>query len=267
MSDYYIRTPEQDESRGPFDATKLRTLAEAGQVTENTLYYDEEKEEWTPIALNEELRAEIFPKSESLKLKIGIGSDEEEELDGHSGINVEDMLKAADSDTKETQHLRKSQKSFEKAVGMAPTSLGLMMLLSAVSFIFPHLDVIQGAINEESYTSLLNYPFFLVGAFDLLMAILLFLSVTEIFPLIRGRSMLGLGFGVYLGWALGDPMIMLAFGLGGAGAFIATLSKRVSLMLLAVIAGIGGHAFLAYMAINQRFAEFYTTIQLSLFAQ
>ena len=53
MLEYYIRTPEQDESRGPFDASKLRTLAEAGQVTENTLYYDEDKEEWIPMASNE----------------------------------------------------------------------------------------------------------------------------------------------------------------------------------------------------------------------
>ena len=45
MSEYYIRTPEQDESRGPFTVSKLNTLAEAGQVKENTLYYDEDKEE------------------------------------------------------------------------------------------------------------------------------------------------------------------------------------------------------------------------------
>lgn len=268
MPEYYIRTPEQDESRGPFNINKLLTLAEAGQVTENTLYYDENKEEWVPIALNDELKAQVFPKAESLKLTIG--NDKEsasEDSDGLTGLNVEDMLKAAEADTKETRHLKKSQKSFEKAVALASMSLGLMMLLSAVSFIIPHLEIIQGAVNEGVYTHLLNYPFFMVGIFDLIMAILLLLSVTEIYPLIRGRSALGLGFGLYLGWALGDPLLMLAFGLGSAGVFMATISQRLSLMLVAIIIGIGGKGGLAFLAINDRFVEFYNSAQLNLFTE
>ena len=61
MSHYYIRIPEQDESRGPFDIPKLETLAEAGQINPNTLYYDVEREEWIPIALNDALRSKVFP--------------------------------------------------------------------------------------------------------------------------------------------------------------------------------------------------------------
>lgn len=270
MPDYYIRTPEQDESRGPFDIFKLVTLAEAGQVTENTLYYDEEKEEWIPIALNEKLKAEVFPKSESLKLNLGAHKENDARPEGSrekGGIHIEDMLKAAEADTEETRHLKRSQKSFEKAVALASMTLGLMMLLSAISFLVPHLDVIQGAISEQLFTKLLNYPFLLIGLFDLIIATLLLLSVTEIYPLIRGRSMLGLGFGVYVGWALGDPLIMLAFGLGGVGIFLATISQKLSLMLLAIVMGIGGNGALAYLAINDRFVDFYSTIQLNLFTQ
>jgi len=270
MLEYYIRTPEQDESRGPFDASKLRTLAEAGQVTENTLYYDEDKEEWIPMALNEALKAEIFPAAKSLKLQLGQGSGAEassEESEDKTGIKVEDMLKAAEADTEETRHLKRSQKSFEKAVALASMTLGLMMLLSALSFLIPHHNAIQSAVSEFAYTRLLNYPFLLVGIFDLVMAILLLLSVTEIYPLIRGRSMLGLGFGVYVGWALGDPLLMLAFGLGGAGLFLATLAPNLSTMLLAIVMGIGGNGALAYLAINERFAGFYDTVQLNLFTQ
>lgn len=268
MPEYYIRTPEQDESRGPFSILKLLTLAEAGQVTENTLYYDEDKEEWVPIALNDELKAQVFPKTESLKLHLHIVEDsetQEKKSKEKSGIKVEDMLKAAEADTAETRHLKRSQKSFERAVGVAAMTLGLMMLLSAISFLTPHLNAIQGAVNEGLFTNLLNYPFLLVGFFDLIMAILLLLSVTEVYPLIRGRSMLGLGFGVYLGWALGDPLIMLAFGLGGAGLFLATISQKLSMMLLAIVIGIGGNGALAYLAINNRFSEFYSSFQISLF--
>lgn len=270
MFDYYIRTPEQDESRGPFDASKLRTLVEAGQVSENTLYYDEDKEEWIPIALNEELKAQLFPEAKSLKLRLG-PSDEAETFSGDSAsedeINVHEMLKAAEADTEETRHLKRSQKSFEKAVALASMTLGLMMILSAISFLVPHHSVVQTSVNEEAFTKLLNYPFLLVGVFDLLMAVLLLLSVTEIYPLLRGRSMLGLGFGVYVGWALGDPLLMLAFGAGCAGIFLATITQRLSLMLLAVVMGIGGNGALAYLAINGRFAEFYSSFQLNLLTQ
>lgn len=269
MSEYYIRTPEQDESRGPFNVAKLHTLAEAGQVTENTLYYDEQNEEWVPIALNEELLAQVFPKSESLKLNIqGYKAAADAEGDGEEGgISVDDMLKAAEADTDETRHLKRSQKSFERAVALASMTLGLMMILSAVSLVIPHLAEIQGAMGEGLYTNLLNYPFLVIGFFDLVMAILLLLSVTEIYPIIRGRGMLALGFGVYVGWALGDPLIMLGFGLGGAGVFLATIAQKFSLMLLAIIMGIGGNGALAFLAINDRFVDFYSSIQLNIFTE
>ena len=69
MADYYIRTPDYENSRGPFDAAQLLSLAEAGQITENTLHYDENKEEWVPIALNEKLNALVFPEREPLSLR------------------------------------------------------------------------------------------------------------------------------------------------------------------------------------------------------
>ena len=268
MPAYYIRTPEQDESRGPFDIAKLATLAEAGQITENTLYYDEEKEEWIPIALSEELKAAVFPQRETLSLKIGEEeADTSEESQEEGGINVEDMLKAAEADTEETRHLKRSQKSFERAVALASMTLGLMMLFSAVSFIVPHLAIIQGAISEQLYPNMLNYPFLLVGAFDLLMALLLLLSVTDVYPIIRGRAMLGLGFGAYVAWAIGDPLLLGLFAAGGVGVFMATISQKLSIMLLSIIMGIGANGFLAYLAINGRFDEFYSVIQLNLVAQ
>lgn len=268
MPEYYIRTPEHEESRGPFDAAKLRTLVEAGQVSENTLYYDEAKEEWLPIALNEVLRDELFPEKKSLKLRIGGNSESvvtKEEQGDRAEIKVEDMLKAAEGDTEENRHLKQSQKSFERAVALASNALGIMLILSAIAFLFPHHSVVQTAVSEGEWTRLLNQPFLLVGIFDLVMGILILLAVTEVYPVIRGRSMLGVGFGLYLGWALGDPIVILAFGLGGAGIFLATLAQRLSTMLLAIALGVCGNGALAYLAINGRFGEFYSSIQLNLF--
>lgn len=265
MSDYYIRTPEQDESRGPFDLSKLETLAEAGQITPNTLYYDEEKEEWIPIALNETLRAQVFPEREKLSLKIQKEENVEpgEEL---SGINVESMLIAAEGDTEEKRKLTREKKSFERAANLSAAGLGIMMIFSALFMILPLISVIQGAINDNAFANIFNYPTILVGVFDLILGVLLILSVTEVFPLARGRAMLTLGFGVYVGWALGDPLLTGLTAAASIGIFLATISQSLSTMILALILGIGGNGYLAYLALDGRFDGFFDGIVLNLIA-
>ena len=261
MADYYIRTPDREESRGPFDASQLLTLAEAGQITENTLHYDETKEEWIPIALNKQLKADVFPEREKLSLKISESKNktpEEEDIsEEKEGLNVNDMLAAAERDTKETRHLKKKEQSFHKAAALSTNSIGIMLLLSAITLLTPHFTIINTAISEGNVGTIFNYPFIILGLFDFLMAVFLFLAVTEVYPILRGRGMLTLGFGAYVGWALGEPMIMIPSAAAGFGIFYATISQNFSTMIMASILGIGGNALLAYLAITGYFAGFF----------
>jgi len=266
MSDYYIRTPEQDESRGPFDIPKLETLAEAGQINPNTLYYDEEKEEWIPIALNDALRTKVFPEREKLSLKIQ--KEEKREVEKEvSGLNVESMLVAAEGDTEEKRKLTRQKKSFERAANLSAAGLGIMMIFSALFMILPLISVLQAAINDGAIANIFNYPTILIGIFDLILGVLLILSVTEVFPLARGRAMLTLGFGLYVGWALGDPFLMGLTAAAGIGIFLATISQSLSTMILALVLGIGGNVWLAYLALNGRFDGFFDGMVLNLIAQ
>lgn len=266
MADYYIRTPEQDESRGPFDISKLLTLAEAGQVTPNTLYYDEEKEEWIPIALNEELNAEVFPEREKLSLQVGEEAKPEVDTKDPGGINVESMLAAAEGETAEKKKLTRQKKSFERAATISAVGLGLMMLFSALFMLLPLMPVLQSAIGDQQFATIFNHPTALIGLFDLIMAVLLLLSVTEVYPLVRGRAMLGLGFGVYVGWSLGDPILMGVSAAAGIGIFLATISQSLNTMIAAFILGIGGNLYLAYLALNGRFDGFFESIVFNLIA-
>ncbi len=266
MSDYYIRTPEQDESRGPFDISKLLTLAEAGQINPNTLYYDEDKEEWIPFALNDSLRAEVFPEREKLSLKINKEVKPELEEASNSDLNVESMLAAAEGDTDEKRKLTRQKKSFDRAANLSAAGLGLMMIFSALFMILPLIPQIQGALNDGNFASIFNYPTILIGVFDLILGVLLILSVTEVFPLARARAMLTLGFGVYVGWAVGDPLLMGLTAIAGVGIFLATISQSLSTMLLAFILGIGGNGYLAYLALDGRFDGFFDTIVMNLIA-
>ena len=266
MADYYIRTPDREESRGPFDASQLLTLAEAGQITENTLHYDETKEEWIPIALNEQLKADVFPERDKLSLKINQSKkasfDDAPEEEG--GLNVTDMLAAAERDSEETRHLKKKEESFQKAAALSTSSLGLMMMLSAVTLLAPHFSAINEAISGESVSAIFNYPFILLGLFDFIMAAFLFLAVTEIYPLLRGRAMLTLGFGIYIGWALGDPMILIAAAAAGFGIFYATIAQSYSTMIVAIALGISGNAALVYLSIIGHFAGFFDSVSFEL---
>ncbi|MDQ8193094.1 DUF4339 domain-containing protein [Coraliomargarita sp. SDUM461004] len=268
MPDYYIRTPEQDESRGPFDISKLLTLAEAGQINPNTLYYDENREEWVPLALNEELHAQVFPEREKLALKVDESKQTKSKAKAQSpsekAIDVEAMLAAAEGNTAEKRKQIRRKKSFERAANLSCSGLGLMMLLSALVMVLPLVPEIQGALNNGNFAAIFNYVSILVAIFDFIIGLLLFLSVTEVFPLARGRAMLTLGFGVYVGWALNDPLLMQLAAAAGVGAFLATISQRMSTMLLAFVLGIGGNGYLAYLALNGRFDGFFDSIVLNL---
>ena len=125
----------------------------------------------------------------------------------------------------------------------------------------PHFEVVSRAIDENMLRSVINYPFIILGLFDFLMAVFLFLAVTEVYPVLRGRSMLTLGFGVYLGWSLGDPTLAIVSAAAGFGLFFATIARSYPTMLLALALGIGGHGILAYLAIVGRFTGFFEEVQ------
>jgi hypothetical protein len=267
MSEVYIRTPDRDESRGPFTESKLASLAEAGQITENTLYYDEDKEEWLPIGLNADLKAAVFPEREKLSLKMAERRRRDDEDAGEAGgkeISVEQMLADAGGVSMETRHRQEANRSAQRAAALSIPATGTMMLLSVVFLVIPHIEIIRVAVEESAYSRMLHHPFVVLALFDLLMGVLLFLTVTEVFPLLRARAALTAGFGVYLAWALGDPTLIATFAGAGAGLFLATVTRRFPVMLLAVLLGLAGHGLLAYLSITGRFDGFFEAAAIGL---
>lgn len=266
MEEYYIRIPGQDESRGPFDTAKLLTLVEAGQVQKDTLFYDEEMEDWIAVGLNEKLCATLFPERKKLNLKAPIDQDPlivPTEPEEERGEDVSKMLAAAEGDTEETRHRKDRQVSMERAASIAPTGLGLIMLLSAIFLGVPHITLVMAATSGGGISGLLDAPFLLVCVADLFLAFAMLLAVTDLYPVLRFRAMLTLGFGAYFGWSLGDPVVLAAFALGGLGLFAATVLQRLSQVVIALVLGIAGHALLAYFSISGRFEGFFETLSLN----
>lgn len=275
MAEYYIRTPDRDESRGPFTSAQLLTLADAEQVTVDTLYYDDLKEEWLPIGTNPELRDEVFPKKEKLKLKV----DEPEEEPNKkkkkkkkksddkekAKTTVADMLAAAEKETKGARSRRKQETSFRRSTYLVDNGLCLILLLSAVTLIAPHFVVIKEIFADSSFKLLFNYPLILLAGFDFLLSLYVYFGDRKLHPVIRGRAMLTLGFGAYIGWALGAPYVVLASIAFGVGTVWVTLVKTLSSSMLAVAIGFCGSAFLAYLALSGYFNGLLDVVNLGFF--
>jgi len=67
--EYYIRESSENEARGPFNLEQLVSLAETGQVTIETLWYDAAVEDWTSIGATDSLRSSLFPEKRKLRMK------------------------------------------------------------------------------------------------------------------------------------------------------------------------------------------------------
>ena len=275
MAEYYIRTPDRDESRGPFDHSQLLTLAEAGKIDLNTLYYDDSKEEWVPITWNEELKAQVFPEREKLKLKVQESQsepakkkkkkkDKDKDKDKKVVNNVTDMLADAEKETKSVRIQRIRQESLRKSILFSNNALSLIMLLYAFTLFAPHMTIINEAISSKEIRPLFNYPLLLLGFADFLVAIFIYFGFSEIRSFLRARSMLTFGFGAYIGWSLGDFNIMLASIAAGMGTFYTTLSKKYLMTILATIVGFGGSAVLAYLSFLGYFTGFLDSVYLKL---
>src|SRR5471030_3169856 len=102
--EFYIRSPSETEARGPFNLEQVISLAEAGQVTAETLYYDAATEQWVAVGANAEVKLAVFPE----KKKLGIKRDAKvatlnKESDSDAPISVNDMLAAAEGRTDDTK--------------------------------------------------------------------------------------------------------------------------------------------------------------------
>ncbi len=249
--EYFIRGPEEETAKGPYTIDALLTLAEAGRITPEHYYFDARMESWVTIRSNEALHAQVFPEKKRLTLRKktleeikALNVDDSPQ----GAIRVEDMLAAAEGQTKETHHVRRSRMWRERTASLSVPTLGILLLISALSVLYPSWSIIDGILNEKegAYQMLFQKPVVFLGMLDLLLGIFLLLNATEVFPLIRFRALLGAGFFSVIyaaGWVNGDPTglwMALSSLLFGLGLYTCTLTLYFPLMVAAAAAGAAG---------------------------
>ncbi len=264
QDEYFVRQPETVNASGPYSVEKLISLAEAGKINQETLYYDNEQDAWAPLESHAELYAQLFPEKRKLKLKAIEEAEPQEETlasrdAGRPAVTVEQMLAAAEAESEETRHIKDSRRWESRAAAISLPLLALTMLLSAISLIYPSWKVIkplfQGTEGGD-WMSLLTEPLPLIGVIDLIFALLLFLSQTSIYPLLSLRVMVGLGyfgFSAYAVLAAGEQTglsMMVSAALFSIGVFATTLTLRFSYVVMFVsmaIFGIVGYGILTVL--------------------
>ena len=125
--------------------------------------------------------------------------------------------------------------------------LAVMMLLSGLANSLPRYQVIIDLFSGE-WHGLIQEPFALVGLFDFLLALGLFLNTFALFPLVRFRAMLGLGYFLFQFWSQGNACGMLASVCAGLGLFVCTMTLSLTVMVIFAAVGVGGMGYLAWAA-------------------
>ncbi len=243
--EFYIRNATETEARGPFTNEHLVSLAETGQITRDTLYYEASNEQWVPLSSNAELVAIAFPEKASLKLKaktklktLNVANDTA------ATISVDDMLAAAEGRTADTQDKLDPAIARERAAAIGLWSAIAILFISAASLILPSIDVLTAPTLEI----LLQHPLTLLGGFHLFLGILLVLQVTSAYPVVRFSATLGMGLVGFLLWTQGQTMPLASFVIGSAGLYFCTVFVNFMGIGLAAglgLAGMGGYAFFA----------------------
>ena len=154
--EYYIREASENEARGPFNMEQLVSLAETGQVTPETLWYDPALEDWAQIASSDDLKAAIFPETRKLRMKVKEAVPTTKQSDSMAPITVEDMLAGAEGRTSETKDKIDPRIMQAHAARIGMWSAVVCMVLAAAGEILP---VATGTAANALALSVLARPF------------------------------------------------------------------------------------------------------------
>lgn len=244
--EFYIRNASETDARGPFSIEQLISLAEAGQVMPETLYYEATSEQWLSIGDDTELRPLIFPEKKKLQVKRDSRIPTlNKAKESDQPIDVVDMLAAAEGRTSDTRDRRSILMAADRCAKAGMYGAVLMLLLGVAIEVLPSIDL----LTTFEWKNLIIAPTLVFGVLDLVLAVILSLGVVQLYPVIRGRAMLGVGFLGFLYYAAGEPRMAMAAVAGSLGMYGCTIFLSYLPMGLCLAMGFGGFGWLTYLLV------------------
>jgi hypothetical protein len=239
----YIRNATETEARGPFSTQQVADLAEAGQVTGETLVYDATTEQWMALNANPELMAVIFPEKKKLTLKAKEIKTLNKTDDQSRPITVNDMLDAAEGRTDDTSGKADPQIAMMRAAKVGLIGGTITLVVAAAAEILPGTE----ALMSMDAATLIQQPLPILGVIDLFFAVVLGLGMSSLYPVIRFRAALGLGLVGFMFYAQGQSTALLAVAIGSVGLYLCTVFVSMVPVVLAVLAGVGGMGLMGWL--------------------
>lgn len=241
----YVRGVNDTEARGPFTVEQLVSLVEAGQVTTETYFYDAASEQWLLLTANPEMKAALWPE----KKKMGFKHHEfkavnQEKTDSAPPITVQQFLDAAEGKTEDTKGKKDKGETMMIAAQWGTRSAALICIASAVALVLPGIE----GVTSMDFGKIMQTPGVLLGLVDVVIGVLLFLGVIQIYPFVRFRAVFGLGFLGFVFMTQGQLTPMIAVAAGSAGLYFCTIFLSYVPLAVAALLGLGGMAMLASMA-------------------
>ncbi|MEY3775831.1 MAG: hypothetical protein RLZZ129_2611 [Verrucomicrobiota bacterium] len=235
--EFYIRNESETEARGPFSLEQLSSLLDSGQITTATLYYEATTEQWVTIESNAEMKAVLFPEKKRLKVKAKENLNTlNTSTDSRPPITVDEMLAAAEGHTDETKDRKDPALAMARAAGIGMYGAMAMLLIAAAGELLPSVNFLM-AFNLEQLPA---HPLVVLGILDLALGLLLGLGMVNIYPFVRFRAALGLGFLGFIFYTQGQGLPLVAVLTGSAGLYLSTVSVNLLPVMLAVTIGLLG---------------------------
>jgi hypothetical protein len=245
--EFYIRNAGATEARGPFTQEQLSSLAEAGQVGLDTLYYESESEKWIAVGSNADLKAALFPEKKKLTIKAKANvATLNVEQENQEPITVNDMLAAAEGKTADTKHAKDPAISRGRAAKIGLYACTLFLFVAAASELLPSIDI----LTTFNINKMVGQPLIFLGALDLVLGLLLLLQMVTLYPLVRFRAALGLGFIGFLFWVRGETTPLMAVAAGSLGLYLSTIFVDFVALAVSVAIGLAGMLGFAYYMLN-----------------
>jgi hypothetical protein len=238
----YIRNATETEARGPFNAQQVADLAEAGQVTADTLIYDAGAEQWVALNTDLALMAVVFPEKRKLSLKAKDIKPLNEPTEEKRPITVNDMLAAAEGRTEDTRGKSDPEIAMARSAKIGMFGALIALVAAAAAEILPATD----ALMSMEPAKLIANPLVILGVLDLGLAILLALGMMTLYPFVRFRAALGIGLLGFIYYAQGQSFPLLLAVIGSIGLYLCTVVVHLIPAVVAFAAAVGGMGMLAW---------------------
>ncbi len=243
----YIRNATDTEAKGPYGAEQLLSLAETGGLTAETLYYDATTEQWATVGSNAELMGQVFPEKKKLSLKAKEIKTLNKPDENAKAITVDEMLAAAEGRTDETADKKNPEIAMMRAAKVGMWAIILTFVVSAAGEILPGVD----ALMSMEPSQLVEHPLALLGAVDVVLAVLIGLGMVNLYPFVRFRAALGFGLVGFLFYVQGQHLGLIEIAVASGGLYLCTIFVSMLPVIIAAAAGVLGAAAVAWGFISQ----------------